>query len=191
LLHSSKKLHPIYSGPVHVVFDLGVFFLQSCPPCRTGGFCEKQLHLPNWHQKCWLWLGTHLAFIVSIASTSLAIHVMLIRASVAEHDGDDSDISFDIQSYSFLLLYLLEVFMTHFVAFPLCTFTVFSGVLGCCGRLPGLGGRPYQVRKHAEKRKKQQLLQQEMSKIEHKNDESMSDGKEQERRSRRSTPIEI
>jgi hypothetical protein len=63
-----------------------------------------------------------------------------------------------------MLYYLLEIVVANFIAFPIGTFTMFSGVLGCCGRIPGLGGRPYQVRKHQrrqqleEKRKQQQQL---------------------------------
>lgn len=143
----------IASGPIHVIFDLGLFFLQACPPCRPGGLCETTLKLPNWHQQFWLHVGSNLAFLIAIASTALAIDVMLIRASVID-DGDDTDISTNINSYSFLGIYLAEVFITNFIAFPMCTFTVFSGILGC-GTIPGIGGRPYQVKKHAKFLEKQ------------------------------------
>lgn len=70
-----------------------------------------------------------------------------MRASINE-TGSDTELANDIQNYSFLLLYLAEITIANFIAFPICTFIVFSGVLGCCGRIPGIGGRPYQVRKH-------------------------------------------
>lgn len=134
----------LFSGPLHVMFDLGLFFLQACPPCRTGGLFERWPAL----SKVGLWAGAHLAFLITTASLSLAILVMIIRASIAENDGNDENVATDPKHYSFLLLYLLEVFLANFVVFPMGTFTVFSGVLGCNGRLPGIGGRPYQVRKH-------------------------------------------
>jgi hypothetical protein len=130
-------------GPLHVVFDLSIYFLQACPPCRAGGIFAS---FPTC-QKFWLWLGAHMAFLVTIASLSLAINTMLVRASIADGDGDDEDITTRPQHYSFMLMYLLEVVVANFVVFPIGTFTMFSGVLGC-GKIPGLGGRPYQVRKH-------------------------------------------
>jgi hypothetical protein len=136
----------LFSGPLHVIFDLSIYFLQACPPCRPGGFFETH-NFPNFCQRFWLWVGTHLAFLITIASLALAVNVMLIRASF-NADGDDQDITFNYKHYSFLLLYCLEVFVANFVVFPIGTLTVFSGVLGCCGRIPGLGGRPYQVRAH-------------------------------------------
>jgi len=134
----------LFGGPLHVMFDLGLFFIQACPPCRAGGIFDQ--YLPAAHQKCWLWLGAHVAFLITTASLSLAITVMLIRASI-EDDGTDEDITADLQSYSFLLLYVLEVVVANFVVFPLGTFIMFSGVLGC-GKVPGIGGRPYQEKKH-------------------------------------------
>lgn len=136
----------LFSGPLHVVFDLSIYFLQACPPCRVNGLFE-QYNFPAWHQQCWLWLGTHVAFLVTVGSMALAVNVALIRASIAD-DGDGVDITYKVQHYDFMLLYMLEVVVANFVVFPMGTFTVFSGVLGCCGRIPGLGGRPYQVRRH-------------------------------------------
>jgi hypothetical protein len=150
----------LFSGPLHVIFDLGIFFLQACPPCRAGGFFDKTC--PSPHQKIWLWLGAHLAFLVTVGALSLAINVMIIRASI-EDDGDDGDVTTDIRHYWFLLYYVLEVVVANFVVFPLGTFTMFSGILGC-GRVPGIGGRPYQVRKYerlmARKQKKQKASMQ-------------------------------
>jgi hypothetical protein len=141
----------LFGGPLHVIFDLSIYFVQACPPCRAGGMFAK--YLPEAHQRCWLWIGAHIAFLVTVASLSLAIKVMLIRASI-EDDGDDSDIATAPKNYKFLLLYVLEVVVANFVVFPLGTFTMFSGVLGC-GSIPGLGGRPFQVKKHQRLLEKQ------------------------------------
>jgi large-conductance mechanosensitive channel len=90
-----------------------------------------------------------LAFLVTLGATALAIDVMLMRASIID-DGDDTDISTDIRTYSFLALYMAEVFIANFIAFPICTFTVFSLI------------RPYQVKRHAkfmEKKRKEEEKQ--------------------------------
>jgi len=148
----------VFSGPLHVMFDLGLFFIQACPPCRHGGLMEN---FPDGFKKFWLWAGAHVAFLITIASLSLAILVMLVRASIAEEDGDDQNIATNPSDYSFLFLYILEVFVANFIVFPIGTFTMFSGVLGCNGRLPGLGGRPFQVRKHEamlEKQRKKKAM---------------------------------
>lgn len=176
----------IFSGPLHVIFDLGIYFLQACPPCRVNGCCyydannlEHHPYLINntraaattscaytcmkllYRQECWLWVGTYVAFCISVAAVSLAIQVTLLRASIVEEqDNNESNISYRINDYNFILYYLLEIFVANFIAFPIVTFTMFSGVLGCCGRIPGLGGRPYQVRKHQRRheQQKQQML---------------------------------
>ena len=133
----------IIGGPIHVAFDLGVWFLQACPPCRTGGVLTS--HLPESQQKCCLWIGAHVAIEITILSLALTVYVVILRASV-EDDGDIDGVSTGIDDYAFIASYLMEVLVVNFIMFPLCTFTVFSGVLGC-GRIPGIGGRPYQVRK--------------------------------------------
>lgn len=152
----------LFGGPLHVLFDLSVYFVQACPPCRVGGVFNS---FPTAFQKCWLWIGAHVAFLITAASFSLAINVMLIRASINDGDGNDEDITTRPEHYTFMLLYLLEVFVANFIVFPIGTFTMFSGVLGCCGRIPGLGGRPYQVRKHQRtlERKALQEIRQEMT----------------------------
>lgn len=133
-----------FSGPLHVAFDIGIFFLQSCPPCRIGGILYDWL--PESHKRCWLWVGSYLASLLALAAVALAINVTLVRASI-EEDGNGDNVTMMPQHYFFVLLYCAEVVVANFVAFPICSFIIFSGVLGCCGIIPGLGGRPYQVKK--------------------------------------------
>lgn len=177
----------IFSGPLHVLFDLGVYFLQACPPCRVNGCCyynsnnldhhhhhhhhQQAANAPTrsayyscmrllFRQECWLWIGTYVAFCISVAAVSLALQVTLLRASIIEEqDNNETNISYEIDDYNFILYYLLEIFVANFIAFPIGTFTMFSGVLGCCGRIPGLGGRPYQVRKHQRQQEQEQRKQ--------------------------------
>lgn len=138
----------LFGAPLQTAFDLSMFFLQACPLCRGSFF-------PDPVSRLFLWLGTHLAFLITVGALALAINVMLIRASILD-DGDDAGVTYKLKHYNFMLYYFLQIFAANFVVFPLGTFTVFSGVLGCCGRIPGLGGRPYQVRKH---RREQGLME--------------------------------
>jgi hypothetical protein len=67
----------------------------------------------------------------------------------------------DANVYEFLLSYAIELTLALFVFYPLLETILFTGFLGCCGLLPVLGGRPYEVRQAIEKEKKRQKQLQE------------------------------
>ncbi len=87
---------------------------------------------------------------------------MLLRASI-EYKGEGSnseqvtesirnnelyEIEFeDKRSFRFLLGYLVEFVLALFVYYPIAVTILFSGVLGCNGRIPVLGGRPREMKK--------------------------------------------
>lgn len=48
-----------------------------------------------------------------------------------------------IQSFSFLLKYFVELALAWFVYYPIVGTIIFSGMLGCGGRLPVLGRPRY------------------------------------------------
>ena len=50
-------------------------------------------------------------------------------------------------NFDFLLGYFVEFFLAVFVYSPLILTIVFTGILGCDGRIPVLGGRPREVAK--------------------------------------------
>jgi hypothetical protein len=70
-----------------------------------------------------------------------------------------------IQSFSFLFKSSTELLLAWFVYFPIIGSVLFSGILGCNGRLPILGGRPRDIR----------IVQQEQ--LEHNNHTSPSSSK--------------
>lgn len=151
----------VIGGFGHVMFDLGIWFVQACPPCQPAGILAK--HLPVSHQKFWLWLGSHIAIEITIISLALAVFVMCLRASV-EDDGDARGITTGIEDYAFILAYLIECMATWFVLFPVITFILFTGILGC-GRIPGIGGRPYhkwKYERYQEKKKAKALAEAQM-----------------------------
>ena len=61
-----------------------------------------------------------------------------------------TDFYFHYQSFSFLLDYLVEQTLVWTIYFPTVATVIFSGVLGCNGLLPVLGGRPRDVRRMEE-----------------------------------------
>jgi hypothetical protein len=44
--------------------------------------------------------------------------------------------------FTFFVKYAVELFLSWFLYFPIFGTLMFSGILGCGGRLPILGGRP-------------------------------------------------
>ena len=48
----------------------------------------------------------------------------------------------EVESFSFLAEYFILVSLTWFVYFPIAATILISGILGCNGRIPVLGGRP-------------------------------------------------
>lgn len=53
--------------------------------------------------------------------------------------------------HSFLASYALEFAVASLVYYPVLETVLFSGVLGGCGRVPVLGGRPYETRREAKR----------------------------------------
>mmetsp|Transcript_18970 Transcript_18970/g.28126 ORF Transcript_18970/g.28126 Transcript_18970/m.28126 type:complete len:320 (-) Transcript_18970:7-966(-) len=140
-----------FGGFVNVLWDFSIWFLQACPPCQPGGFLADRL---SHHAVIfWIWMGSNLATIVTMISICLAIHFAVVRASVNE-DGDDEGYAVDFQHYSFIATFFLQVIIAQFIMFPVVAFTIFSGVLGCF-RLPGIGGRPFQVKRMRDKRRRE------------------------------------
>ena len=107
--------------------------------------------------------GSFMMIPVILALVGLATIVVLKRASGDEtgledynNIQDDQFVSWNeidgAQSFSFLLEYCLELGLAWFVYFPIVGTILFSGILGCNGKLPVLGGRPRDKRLFEEGR---------------------------------------
>ncbi len=59
-----------------------------------------------------------------------------------EDDIIDNLTAGKLGDYSFLVRFGVELLLAWFVYFPIITTVFFSGILGCGGRIPLLGGRP-------------------------------------------------
>ena len=139
----------LFGSGLHVLFDLSLWYIQACPFCRPNGLLAGRL--TESHKNCWLWFGSYVAVEITIMSITLAVYVILLRASVVE-DGDlddDKGIQLShtgIKDYLFVSAVFLEFAFSQLVMFPIVAFTLFSGILGC-GRVPIIGGRPYEILK--------------------------------------------
>jgi hypothetical protein len=60
------------------------------------------------------------------------------------------------KSFHFLLGYIIEFILAAFVYSPAMLTVVFTGVLGCNGRIPVLGGRPREMAKEQKYAMKRQ-----------------------------------
>ena len=65
-----------------------------------------------------------------------------ILSEVTDGDADSSN----SKQFSFLVGYALELVFALFIFYFTTSTVFFSGILGC-GRIPILGGRPYEVRR--------------------------------------------
>lgn len=156
-------------GGLHAIFDQTIWFFAACPCCLPGQSLE-----------CFNGCRKYFQYMVVTAvtcCTALATFALVLR-TVAENDEEPILVSnstskptisvsewtliyerqMQMSALDFLLSYGLELTFAFILYNPLIGFILFSGALGCCGRIPILGGRPYEVRQ--EKRKQQQSTRQ-------------------------------
>jgi hypothetical protein len=143
---------------VHTIFDLCVWHIKACTLCRYGGNVSDRA------VKC----GRSTGVTIVMLTLAFATYLVLLRASedfktMSGNDVDetetgdtaDSNGSFfhsvalggGVEHFDFLLGYFVEFILAVFVYSPLILTVVFTGILGCDGRIPVLGGRPREVAK--------------------------------------------
>ena len=141
----------VVGGALHSWFDLSIWHISACVCCQPGGQLECL-------SGCKV-LGNYVVVFVTICVVALASFIVLLRASldsegVALTDLDSGGLVDDqihiaqvhgIESFQFLLSWLIEVAMAMFLWYPILGSILFSGILGC-GTLPLLGGRPRDVK---------------------------------------------
>ena len=139
----------------HTIFDLSIWHIKACTLCRLIGG-----HVSDRAVKC----GRSTGVTIVLFTLAFATYLVLLRASedfkarngIDSNDlGEEDDNSFfhsvvlggGAQSFDFLLGYFIEFILAVFVYNPLILTVVFTGMLGCDGRIPILGGRPREVAK--------------------------------------------
>ena len=139
---------------VHTIFDLSVWHIKACTLCRYGG------EVSDTAVKC----GRRSGITIVMMTLAFATYLCLVRASQdakAAMDGTEENPTTDMEdtffhpvtlagsrkSFYFLLGYIIEFILAAFVYSPVMLTIVFTGVLGCNGRIPVLGGRPREMAK--------------------------------------------
>ena len=137
----------------HSIFDLTIWYISACSCCRPGGICSAIGCL----RRCGSYLVVGIVMIV-VALATLAVVWRAAEETQAQYEEEKEELGLDddaypqwgeiqgVSSFSFLVNYAVEVCLALMLYYPIFGTILFSGILGC-GRLPVLGGRPYEVRK--------------------------------------------
>lgn len=154
-------------GGLHAVFDNTVWYLSACVCCLP---CHSQESLERFQR-----YGTIFMVFAALCIGAVASFCVVLRASLSEREDSDveelqsaglSDDQVDLlgfsdkSSFDFLLSYGVELALALLIYYPVVGTILFSGVLGC-GRVPILGGRPYEEvlqekKRIARKRRRQE-----------------------------------
>ncbi|KAL7497073.1 hypothetical protein ACHAWT_008449 [Skeletonema menzelii] len=135
---------------LHSTFDLLIWYLTACACFRPGGIFSQR----PWCQNCGLYLTVLLVVFAVFSATSVIVLRLNADTNNVQDTTDDIIERTGLEStrFSFLLAYSLELIFAFFVFYFLTSLVFFSGILGC-GRIPILGGRPYELRKEAAEKK--------------------------------------
>eukprot|EP00977_Amphora_coffeiformis_P010904 scaffold2576_cov175-Amphora_coffeaeformis.AAC.8 len=138
-------------GGLHALFDNTVWYLSACVCCLP---CHSQESLERFQK-----YGTIFMVFAVLCIGAVASFIVVLRASVEDDEeeqverfesGGITDDQVDLfgfqdkSSFDFLLSYGIELALALFIYYPVVGTVLFSGVLGC-GKVPILGGRPYEV----------------------------------------------
>ena len=150
-------------GGLHAVFDQTVWFFTACTCCLPG----QALECCGWFRKYF----HYLVILTVVACTAVASFAVVVRADLENQQGNAdlqivqnrSNIEEGLDelfgtntkdtTFGFLISYAIELALALFVYNPLVATVLFSGILGC-GRIPILGGRPYELRAQERQRVK-------------------------------------
>jgi hypothetical protein len=142
-------------GGLHACFDCTVWFLAACVCCLPG---QALSHLERYRR-----LGSLLVVLAVLLTTALSTLAVVVRAMASSSDNESmqtitgvpsagllddalnlTEAPRDISAYTFLIGYAIELALALVVYNPLIGTILLSGVLGC-GKIPVLGGRPYEL----------------------------------------------
>jgi hypothetical protein len=160
-------------GGLHALFDNTIWYLSACICCLPFAHSDEALER---FQK----YGSLFVVCSTICLGAAASFFVVFRASLSDNEdasvqelgtaglADDQIDPFtdfdDKSSFDFLLSYVVELALALFVYNPLVGTILFSGFLGC-GKIPILGGRPYEVAQEQKRiaRKQRRAAESEMT----------------------------
>ncbi len=136
-------------GALNTLFDLVSWNLSACACCLPGGRLNNQNRF-SWCNT----LGSIVVVVISLIITAATVFITILRANTSETTTTNANTA--EQRYAFIFPYLIQVLLSWFFYYPLIQTVVFSGVLGCCGMLPILGGRPREMRLLQQKKESEE-----------------------------------
>jgi len=159
-------------GALHALFDNTVWFLTACSCCLPGQFLGHLKNSPRYRK-----YGTYLVTLAVTLVTAAATLIIVIRAALdSKRDADEKaateadgieveDLSDavvkDPSAYRFLVSYAIELALALFVYYPIFATLLFSGIFACfTGRVPIIGGRPYEMKCEARRQMQERQQQQ-------------------------------
>ena len=124
----------------HSLFDLCIWNVSACACFHPGGRYGRH---PFLAQHC-RDVGSYLLIPVVLALLGLAGYSSYLRVTNTNRDIEDlyEDDLLDVMTdnklgdFAFLIRFSIELLLTWFVFFPLLSTILFTGILGCYGRLP-------------------------------------------------------
>jgi len=151
---------------IHASFNLCMWYIAACSCCRAGGCFANQACCPSF--------GKHSIRVMVLMIALMAIFIVLMRVAISNADTDTAaSISnatdanefnffftseawdFEIEreeEFDFVLAYLVQMFASLFVFYPLIGTILMTGMCGLCTRFPLIGGRPYEVKQWENKK---------------------------------------
>jgi hypothetical protein len=124
-------------GGLHAIYDNTIWYVSACVCCLSSKRFDKI-------QCC----GTYCILFVVMLLTGIATLAILLRSSAeTAEENHEEYVGIQIQdasAYQFLITYATELVLSLFIYYPIVGTILFSGLLGC-GKVPILGGRPYEV----------------------------------------------
>ena len=129
----------------HSLFDFFVWNLSACACCHPGGRFANSKDATRCRD-----LGSYMLIPLVLGLMAVAGYSSFLRVTnrnekleeTYEDDIIDNLTAGKLGDYSFLVRFGVELLLAWFAYFPIITTVFFSGILGCGGRIPLLGGRP-------------------------------------------------
>jgi hypothetical protein len=134
-------------GIVHSIWDFTVWQMAACACCHPGGRCYDSCGFCS--RRC-NDLGSYILIPIVLSVMALAIFSSYLRThhtEIQEEAPNNDDLynnmtGGSLGQFSFIVKYFVELILAYLLYFPLFGTIMFSGILGCSGRIPILGGRP-------------------------------------------------
>ena len=160
--HITKGMIVLWTlgGVLHAVFDNTIWYISACVCCLPG---QAFGHLERYRR-----IGTYMVMIAVVLAAAAATMVIVIRASLDDSHKAARDSLADVSSggiyedvkdptaWEFLISYAIELALALCVYYPVLATLLFSGILGC-GKIPVLGGRPYEIAREEKQARRKSL----------------------------------